>query len=284
MHTSADTLQNTLQQARKARRLSQLELSMRVGVSQRHLSFVESGRAKPSRALLIAWLQELEAPLALQNAALLQAGYAPAYSAASLSDPTLAQANDALVHLVNAHDPLPAMILDVEWNVLHMNNGAKWLATTLVPWLTDALASAVQKTSATPTLNMLDLLVHPDGICQRIVNISEVAPSLLAHIRRDAAAHPTLAPKAEALAALLQTRLGTNAVHNVWTPPTAPVLTTRFATVHGELAFFSMFTTFGTPQDITLASLRVEHLFAADEGTRRLLEQSQANESISSDS
>ena len=271
MHTTADTLQNTLQQARKARRLSQLELSMRVGVSQRHLSFVESGRAKPSRALLMAWLQELEAPLALQNAALLQAGYAPAYSAAPLSAPALAHANDALVQLVNAHAPMPAMILDAEWNVLHLNKGAHWLANTLVPWLADALASAAQKSATPPTLNMLDLLVHPEGFCKHIVNLNEVGPNLLAHIRRDAATHRALTPKAEALAALLQTRLGKNAINTSWTPPTAPVLTTRFATVHGELAFFSMFTTFGTPQDITLASLRVEHLFAADEGTRRIL-------------
>jgi transcriptional regulator with XRE-family HTH domain len=129
MNTLAENLPNTLQQVRKARRLSQLELSMRVGVSQRHVSFVESGRAKPSRSLLITWLQELDAPLPLRNAAMLQAGYAPAYSAASLTDPALAQANDALVQLLNAHDPMPAFVLDADWNVLHMNRGARWFAT-----------------------------------------------------------------------------------------------------------------------------------------------------------
>jgi transcriptional regulator with XRE-family HTH domain len=271
MDVVADTLPRTLQHARKAQRLSQLELALRVGVSQRHVSFVESGRAKPSRPLLMAWLRELDAPLALQNAAMLQAGYAPTYSAARLSDPALAQANDALVQLVNAHDPMPAMILDAEWNVLHLNHGAKWLATTLVPWLADALAKSESTGTTAKSLNMLDLIVHPDGICQRIVNLSEVAPMLLAHVRRDAAAHPALAPKAEALATIIKTRLGVTAAQNAWTPPTAPVLTTRFATEYGELSFFSMFTTFGTPQDITLASLRVEHLFAADEGTRSAL-------------
>ncbi len=272
MHALANSLQNTLQQARKVRRLSQLELSMRVGVSQRHVSFVESGRSKPSRALLMAWLQELDAPLALQNAAMLQAGYAPAYTAAPLTDPALAQANDALVQLVNAHEPMPAMILDAEWNVLHLNSCAKWLATTLVPWLADALTTSAANGNASPPLNMLDLIIHPDGICKRIVNLHEVAPTLLATIRRDAATHPALAPKAEALAAIIQTRLGKNSIQHAWTPPTAPVLTTRFATAHGDLAFFSLFTTFGTPQDITLASLRVEHLFAADEETRRTVQ------------
>jgi transcriptional regulator with XRE-family HTH domain len=270
-HTLPHTLSHTLQSVRKARRLSQLELSLRVGVSQRHVSFVESGRAKPSRALLTAWLQELEAPLALQNAAMLQAGYAPAYSAASLDDPALAQAKNALVQLLAAHDPMPAMILDAEWNVLHLNHGAQWLATTLVPWLTDALAESTSSGEAAKPLNMLDLMLHPDGICKRIVNLHEVAPTLLAHVRRDAAAHPALVPKAEALASIMKTRLGTNVATNAWTPPAAPVLTTRFATEHGELAFFSLFTTFGTPQDITLASLRVEHLFAADERTRSAL-------------
>lgn len=270
MQERAETLRTTLQQARKARRLSQLELSMRVGVSQRHVSFVESGRAKPSRALLTAWLQALEAPLALQNAAMLQAGFAPAYSAASLDDPALAQARSALVQLVAAHDPMPAMILDAEWNVLHLNRGAQWLAATLVPWLADAIAEAESSGRELPPLNMLDLILHPEGICKRIGNLHEVAPTLLAHVRRDAAAHPALAPKAEALAALMKSRLGTNAAANAWTPPAAPVLTTRFATEYGELAFFSLFTTFGTPQDITLASLRVEHLFAADEGTREV--------------
>jgi transcriptional regulator with XRE-family HTH domain len=257
--------------------LSQLELSLRMGVSQRHVSFVESGRAKPSRALLMAWLHELDAPLALQNAAMLQAGYAPAYSAASLDDPALAQARSALVQLVAAHDPMPAMILDAEWNVLHLNRGAQWLATTLVPWLGEALAGSTSRGEAAKPLNMLDLMLHPDGICKRIVNLHEVAPTLLAHVRRDAATHPALVPKADALASLMKTRLGANAVTNAWTPAAAPVLTTRFATQHGELAFFSLFTTFGTPQDITLASLRVEHLFAADEGTREKIGRTKAS-------
>src|SRR5512137_587657 len=121
MKVLTHTLPATLQQARKSRRLTQLELSMRVGVSQRHVSFVESGRAKPSRELLMAWLHELDAPLVVRNAAMLQAGYAPVYSAAPLSDPALAQANDALVQLLRAHDPMPALVLDAQWNLLHSN-------------------------------------------------------------------------------------------------------------------------------------------------------------------
>lgn len=94
---------------------------------------------------------------------------------------------------------------------------------------------------------------------------------MLAHLRDDASVQPALTPKVEAFAALLRTRLGAQSLHSGWPRPAAPVLTTRFATPHGELAFFSMFTTFGTPQDITLASLRVEHMFAADEATRAVV-------------
>jgi transcriptional regulator with XRE-family HTH domain len=186
MNRTSPALSETLREARKMRRMSQLELSMRVGVSQRHMSFVESGRSNPSRELLMAWLQELEAPLAVRNAAMIQAGYAPAYSAAPLGDPALAQASAAMSQLLQAHDPMPALLLDADWN-------------------------------------------------------------------------------------LLRRRLGAARLHAGWAPPMAPVLTTRFATVHGELAFFSMFTTFGTPQDITLASLRVEHMFAADDATRAVI-------------
>jgi len=98
-----------------------------------------------------------------------------------------------------------------------------------------------------------------------------VGPALLAHLRGDLAMQPALAPRVEAVAERLRSRLGTASLHLAWPRPGAPALTTRFATVHGELAFFSMFTTFGTPQDITLASLRVEHMFAADEATRALV-------------
>ena len=272
MNVLTHTLPITLQQARKARRLSQLELSLRVGVSQRHVSFVESGRAKPSRTLLMSWLQELDAPLAVRNAAMLQAGYAPAFSAAALTDPLLAQANDALVHLLQAHDPMPAFVMDALWNVLHFNKGGNWLAGLLMPWAADALAAAA--TPATNTsINMLDLLAHPQGFTKHITNLNEVGPALLAHLRDDASVQPALAPKVEAFAALLRDRLGAQNLHSGWPYQTAPVLTTRFVTQHGELAFFSMFSTFGTPQDITLASLRVEHLFAADAATRAVVAQ-----------
>jgi transcriptional regulator with XRE-family HTH domain len=263
MSAPASALPATLQQARKVRRLSQLELSMRLGVSQRHVSFVEGGRSKPSRELLVAWLAELEVPLPVRNEALLQAGYAPAYGESRRGDPALEQADRALDCLLAAHDPLPALVIDAHWDLVRLNRGGWWLAATLMP-------GSVPPGDG-PTVNLLDLLAHPEGLTTRIVNLHEVGPAMLVHLRHEAYAQPTLAPRVEAFAERLRARLGAGRLQAGWSRPAAPVLTTRYATPHGELSFFSMFTTFGTPQDITLASLRVEHMFAADEATRAVI-------------
>ncbi|MEM6255099.1 MAG: helix-turn-helix transcriptional regulator [Cyanobacteria bacterium P01_D01_bin.156] len=255
----------TLCQLRKARRLSQLELSLRLGVSQRHISFVESGRANPSRDLLIAWLQELDAPLVLRNEVLLQAGYAPVYNTTQLDDPTLVQVNDALQQLLCTHDPQPALVIDAEWNLVRLNRGGQWLATVLMPGAGD-LAEA-------GPVNMLDLLCHPEGLTKLISNLDEVGPAFLARLQQEVPTKPALSPRVDAFAALLESRLGKQYSHKSCSLPTAPVLTTHYETQYGELAFFSMFTTFGTPQDITLASLRVEHMFAADATTHEVLKQ-----------
>lgn len=259
---STPSLRDTLQTARKSRRLSQLELALRMGVSQRHVSFVESGRAQPSRELLMAWLHELQAPLALRNVALQQAGFAPVYRGSELGDAVLAPVQEALGHLLAAHDPMPAMVMDASWNVLQMNRGAQWMAVTLMPWLAHLPPGQ--------PVNLLDAMLHPEGMTRSMMNLEEVAPAMLAHLRDDASVEPALLPRVELLAAQIQKRLGKKPIPP-WPRQMAPVLTTRFATSYGELAFFSMFSTFGTPQDITLASLRVEHVFAADESTKRIV-------------
>ncbi|MEO0348982.1 MAG: helix-turn-helix transcriptional regulator [Cyanobacteria bacterium P01_A01_bin.15] len=257
----------TLRQIRKECRLSQLELSLRLGVSQRHISFVESGRSKPSRELLVAWLQELDTPLILRNDIMLQAGYAPVYNTTQLDDPALVQVNNALQQLLSAHDPQPALVIDSQWNLLRLNRGGQWLAALLMPGMSSSTGDE--------HINLLDMLVHPEGLTKLIKNLHEVGPAFLTRLRHEAAAQPTITPKVEAFATLLDTRLGTQysqkKVQKSWSIPIAPVLTTDYATQYGELSFFSMFTTFGTPQDITLASLRVEHLFAADTPTYAVL-------------
>ncbi len=258
---STTNLCETLQSARKACRISQLELALRLEVSQRHVSFVESGRAQPSRGLLLAWLDQLKAPLALRNVALQQAGFAPAYSRSELQDAVLAPARSALTQLLQASDPQPAMLMDAAWNVLELNRGAMWLAQLLMPALLAEVGPG--------PLNMLDALCHPAGMARQLKNLEEVGPAVLAHLRDDASVLPELLPRVAQFTDLLKQRLG----HRALTVPIrqmAPVLTSRFDTVHGELAFFSIFSTFGTPQSITLASLRIEHLFAADAYTAQV--------------
>jgi transcriptional regulator with XRE-family HTH domain len=262
METALPSLRDTLQTTRKSKRISQLELALRMGVSQRHVSFVETGRAQPSRELLLSWLHELQAPLALRNVALQQAEFAPVYRGSELSDAVLAPVREALGRLLAAHDPMPAMVMDAAWNVLQMNRGAQWMALTLMPWIAHLPKDQ--------PVNMLDAMLHPEGMTSHMTNLEEVAPAMLAHLRDDAIVVPELLPRVELLAAQLQKRLGKRPL-TPWPRQLAPVLTSRFSTVHGELAFFSMFSTFGTPQDITLASLRVEHIFAADAVTRAVI-------------
>ena len=260
-----------LQRARKGRRWSQLELSLRMGVSQRHVSFVESGRARPSRELLLNWLRELDLPLGQRNTALLQAGFAPMYGDGELAVPATSQVLQAVSHLLQAHDPMPAFVLDADWNVRQYNQGAAWLMPVLMPQL-------MQQTPPGATINLIDALLHPQGFVSTLVNGHEVAPAMLRMLQDDARHHPPLQARIDQLRALFKLRFGAAAVRSAKElAPLPPVLTSRFATTHGELTFFSMFTTFGTPQHITLASLRIEHLFPADAATRAVLHAAASN-------
>jgi transcriptional regulator with XRE-family HTH domain len=257
-----EPMHDVLRALRVSRGVSQLALALRLGVSQRHVSYVENGRTQPSRRLLGEWLAELEVALPLRNALSQQAGYAPLFSHAALSDPDLAQASLALSQLVAAHDPMPCFVIDASWNLLQTNAGGLWLAHDLMPWLLRSPPSG--------PLNMLDLLAHPEGIAARIANLDVVGPQMLRLLRHEAIANPAITRRMEQVAARLADLLGASFMsgHGSDGPAAAvPMMTTRFRTSIGVLGFFSMFTTFGTPYDITLASIRVEHFFAADADT-----------------
>jgi len=276
MPTPDSSFSATLRQLRKARRLSQLELSLRLGVSQRHVSFVESDRAKPSRELLTHWLTELNAPAILRNEAMLQAGYAPNYGTPNLNEAGLEQAErqqaerqqaqQALQQLLATHDPMPALVIDAHWNLVQLNRGGQWLAETLMSGMPGPMDLAGGK-----AINLLDLLVHPQGVTQAILNLEEVGPAFLIRLRRDASLQPELTPRVKAFEQLLCDRLGITSLPSSQSSSAELVMKARYLTSHGELSFFSMFSTFGTLQDISLTSLRVEHMFAADEPTRAVL-------------
>ena len=233
---------------RRERRVSQLELGLRAGVSQRHLSCIETGRAKPGRATLLALLDALDAPLDARNATLLAAGLAPQYSQHAFDDPRLAPARDALQRLLHAPGAAPALVIDAEWNLLMANAGVMRLMELL------ELSMPAQP-------NLLDFLLGPNGLRGRLLNEAEVCGEVLQRARREALHVPALRERLAALGPL----------H--WAPPQtqSPLLLTRLRSPAGELALFSMFSSFGAPLDVTLASLRIEHLFPADAATTKAL-------------
>lgn len=233
---------------RRERRVSQLELGLRAGVSQRHLSCIETGRSQPSRATLLALLDALDAPLEARNQTLLAAGLAPQYTQHALDDPRLAPARDALHRLLHAPGAAPALVIDAEWNLLMANSGVLRLLELL------DLPMPAQP-------NLLDFLLGPRGLRTCLINEAEVCGEILQRARREAAHVPALRERLRLLSP------------PDWAPPSdqSPLLLTRLRSRAGELALFSMFSSFGAPLDVTLASLRIEHLFPADATTTEAL-------------
>lgn len=259
------TLTQSLQRARRQRRLSQLELALRLNVSQRHVSFVENGRALPSRALLQQWLTALAVPLMSCNQILLQAGFAPLYGQEPITDQSMRPALEALQQLLAAHSDTPALVMDSQWRILMVNPCMWKLSQLIMPELLTAHSAA--PTPEEP-ISMLSLLRAPCGLLANLLNPLEVAPSMIVHLQEVLHLHPELSQEIEPIVTRL--RKSTDSVTRV---VATPMMTTRFRSSCGELGFFSIFSTFGTPQHITLGSLRVEHLFAADECTRQVLRQ-----------
>ena len=239
---------------RERRRLSQLDLSLEAGVSTRHLSFVETGRAKPSAEMVLHLAERLEVPLRDRNALLLAAGYAPRYGARSLDDPELVHVRDALGRVLQGHEPYPAIAVDRGWNLV-ASNGALGV-------LLDGVADEL----LVPPVNCMRLALHPDGIAPRIVNLAEWRGHLLHRLARQYALTGD-----EEVARLHEEVI---AYPGPEAPPEDPagggdvMVGLRLAAADGgELSFFSTVTTFGTAVDITVSELSIEAFFPADAET-----------------
>ncbi|MCF5723624.1 helix-turn-helix domain-containing protein [Pseudomonas syringae] len=240
-----------LRQLRRSARLSQLDLGLIAGVSQRHLSCLETGRAKPSASTLHNLLNALETPLEQRNGVFLAAGFAPRYTATPLASPAMAAIREAVEHVLHANNPAPAILLDSQWDVL-ATNASSGVLFALVGIQPDA-ANGV---------NLLTTLLQPGGLGDHLVNGEEIRTLAWQRATREALGNP-------ALAALLA---GLPAPAHTDQPDTLPPLVmTRVRSSQGELNFLSTFTTFGMPQDITLASLRIEHLIPADAHTWQVM-------------
>ncbi|HXT07517.1 MAG TPA: helix-turn-helix transcriptional regulator [Roseiarcus sp.] len=241
---------------RERRRLSQLALACEAEISQRHLSFIESGRATPSRNMLLRLAERLEAPLRDRNALLLSAGYAPLYPDRGLDDPALGPARAAIERVLAAHEPYPALAIDRRWNLVLANPAAARLMAPIDPVL------------ARPPVNVIRASLHPQGLSSRIVNLAAWRAHLMERLRRQAAL--TGDREIEALLVEVSAYPGPNAAPAA-DPADDIAVPLRLRTHAGLLSMFSTVTVFGTPVEVTLAELSIESFYPADPETARLL-------------
>lgn len=257
---------------RRRRRKTQLELSLEAEVSQRHLSFLESGRSVGSREMLLRLAELLEVPLRERNAMLLAAGYAPVYPESSLHDPALEGARQAIERVLHAHEPYPALAVDWHWNLVSANAAAASM-----------LGAVTDRALLAPPLNILRLSLHPAGLAPRIANLTEWREHLFDRLRRQISATAD-----SALSALLQELssfpAGEPSRHR--SPSSSHSLSLanhrglfvplEWRSDAGILSFISTTTLFGAPRDITLAELAIEAFFPADAATAERLRHNDA--------
>ena len=251
---------------RTRRRLSQLELALAADVSTRHLSYLENGRAAPSREMVLRLARRLDVPLRERNRLLTAAGYAPMFVARSLDDPAMAAARRVVELVLRAHEPFPALAVDRHWNVAIQNRAVALLLDGVAP---DLLAAPV---------NALRLSLHPRGMAPRIVNLAAWRTHILHRLGQQVAASGDETLRALAVELDALDRAGDDhdrdaASTAVAAPPAEPALVVPLVidTRLGRLSFISTTTVFGTPVDVTLAELALESFFPADAATAAAL-------------
>lgn len=250
---------------RARRRLSQLDLAGEAEISQRHLSFVESGRSKPSRDMVLRIAERLDLPLRETNRLLLAAGYAPHFQERPLGDPSLAPALDAVERVLAAHAPYPAFAVDRLWTLMRANAAASML-----------LSVVADKSLLEPPVNVLRLSLHPRGAAPSILNLVEWRDHILERVRRlnQAVADPGLiALEGELRGYPAPTR------RSPPDPARYSAIAVPLQVRMGEtvLSFISTITVFGTPLDVTLSELAVESFFPADDQTGAFLKEAAKN-------
>jgi transcriptional regulator with XRE-family HTH domain len=246
---------------RQRRHLSQLDLSVRTAVSSRHLSYIETGRSRPSRQMVLYLAEHLDVPLRERNALLLASGYAPVYSQRALDDDDsdMRYVREAIERLLASHDPYPAFVIDRQWNVAGRNASTALLLKDVAPEL------------LVPPVNALRLALHPSGLAPRIVNLAEWSSYLLRRID-----HQMLATGDAGLAKLADEARSYPRVAEP-SQETANPADRVFVPLHlmngfRELRFLNMVATFGTALDVTAAELVIEAFYPADPATAQALE------------
>lgn len=240
---------------RQRRRLSQLDLAGLADISPRHLSFVETGRSVPSRAMLLRLSDRLDVPLRERNTLFIAAGYAPVYSERRIDDPSLDEARRAIDLVLRGHEPYPALAVDRHWNLQAANRALAPLLAGVAPEL------------LVPPVNVLRLSLHPDGVAPRILNLGQWRAHLLHRLDRQVQA--TGDPVLQALQAELAAYPTPD--HDDAPDPGWVVVPLRIRTELGDLSFLSTTTVFGTPVEVTLSELAIESFFPADAATGQIL-------------
>lgn len=252
-----------LRECRLGRRLSQLDLSLHADVSQRHLSFLESGRAKPSREMVVSLAEALDLPLAVRNRLLQAAGFAGIYPRRQLDADAMHPIRNALERMLAAHEPFPAVVVDRAWNVVMVNRA--------VASLFDLIGGMQTLAERVGGANMLRITLHPEGMRPFIQNFAEFAAHLLARSAHEALDHPELNDILKQVLRYPDLPLKGRQVDT--SSPLMPILPMQLKVGEAELNLFSTIACFGTPLDVTADELRIEHLFPVDEASEALLSQ-----------
>jgi len=243
---------------RQRRRLSQLDLAIAANVSSRHLSFVETGRSRPTSEMILHLAEHLDVPLRDRNALLLAGGFAPAYPERGLAEPELQAVKNALKRVLDGHEPYPAAVVNRWWELVDANAGIALFTGDVRPELLE------------PPVNVLRLSLHPDGMAPRIANLPEWRAHLLARLHSQAEA--TGDPRLFSLYSELEAYPGGQGDQGAQPPlPTDVVVPLRYRTAQAELSFLSITAVIGTPMDVTVEELAIESFYPADPQTAKAL-------------
>lgn len=252
------TVGEHLRDWRQRRHLTQMDLAAIAETSTRHVSFIETGRSLPSRAMLMRLAERLQVPLRERNQLLTAAGLAPMYRESRLDEPALDQARAAVDLVLKGHEPYPALAVDRYWNIVAANRAIQ-------PFLAGAAPHLLQ-----PPINVMRLSLHPEGLSSRIVNFGQIRAHLLHNAQRQAGAtgDPALHALYDEIAAYAAPP---DASDEAPTLADNVAMQLRLRSDHGILSFISTITVFGTPLDVTLSELAIESFFPADTHTANVL-------------
>jgi transcriptional regulator with XRE-family HTH domain len=249
-----------LRNMRKTLGISQLELALRLGMSQRHIGFVELGRSRPSLSLILNWTRETCGTIDERNAALVSAGYSPVLLASEHSDCRSSAEFRALLDMLRVHEPNPGIIFDADWIIRAMSDGGRWFCGTSMPGVFES------KGTSWSDIDMIAAVAHPAGLLSKAVNAAEVGYALLRQLRLEELIRPSLKPRVDALELSLVERFGR--AERLARAPGVTHLQIILDTEFGLMKFLLVQTVFGLPQNVSQNSLRSELWFPVDDATK----------------